>query len=122
MATKYRIVSDSLPINVDADGYDTRQAADMQAEAALGEGAAYQIVEYALDALDAKIEERGNGFPRPGQYVATDGDLYRVVELTGPIETTGVRGNWMRAKVEEADWSDCAEGDEFPAAVVLGSF
>jgi hypothetical protein len=72
--------------------------------------------------MEAKIEERGNGFPKAGQYVAADGELYRVVELTGPIETTGVRGNWIRAEVAEADWSVCTEGDEFPAAVVLGSF
>ena len=72
--------------------------------------------------IEAKIEEQGNGFPQAGAYVACDGDLYRVVELSGPIETTGVRGNWIRALVEAADWSDCADGDEFPAAVVVGSF
>ncbi len=66
-------------------------------------------------AKQAKIENLGNGFPSIGDYVQGGGQLYRVVSL-GEILTGPDR---IRAEVESADWSDCAEGDEFPGRVVL---
>lgn len=75
-----------------------------------------------METIEAKIEERGNGFPSAGDYVASTDDLYRIVEMWGRTETTGLRGNWRRAKVELVDWSECAESDQFPAQVVIGEF
>lgn len=65
----------------------------------------------------ATIYERGNGFPDVGDYVpGSDGNLYKVVKL-GRIETGRSPGasNWMLAKVELAEWSDCEDEEEFPA-------
>ncbi len=62
----------------------------------------------------ARITERGNGLVDVGDYVpGNDGELYRVLALSGAIQTGGPGGgNWIRATVELADWSDCAEGEE----------
>ena len=71
----------------------------------------------------ATIEERGNGFPSVGDYVPdSEGGIYKVVAFEDRIQTGTAPGasNWVRATVEPADWSDCAEGDEFPASVNLG--
>lgn len=68
------------------------------------------------------IEERGNGFPGPGAYVPGDnGSLYRVVSSDGRIETGETAGasNWIRARVVPVNWSDCPEGQEFRAIVIL---
>jgi hypothetical protein len=58
---------------------------------------------------EATIHERGNGFAGVGDYVreSITGDLYRVVELCGPIHT-GQAGapNYVHAVVESADWAD----------------
>ena len=73
------------------------------------------------DALEATIEERGNGFPDVGDYVpGDDGELYRVVSTDGRIQT-GPAGaaNWIRASVEAVEWDDCDEDAEFPAMAVL---
>lgn len=71
-------------------------------------------------AQTAKIEERGNGFPSVGDYVSgEDGTLYRVLSAGSTIHTTGGRSNWITAQVEECDWSDCDEGDEFQASVEI---
>lgn len=75
--------------------------------------------------LPATIHERGNGFPKVGAYVAGDGQLYRVVaiEHAGRIQQSrnagDGRSNWIHATVTPVDWSDCADGDEFPARVQL---
>jgi hypothetical protein len=74
-------------------------------------------------AVQAVIEERGNGFPGVGDYVpGDDGNLHRVVSVDGPIQTgRGVgRGNWILAQVELADWDDCDEGEEFPCMAIVG--
>jgi hypothetical protein len=72
--------------------------------------------------IDATISERGNGFPGKGDYVpGDDGSLYLVVSTNGRIQTGNRSGasNYIHATVELADWSDCEEGEEFPAMVVL---
>ena len=73
-------------------------------------------------ATQATIEERGNGFPSVGDYVPGDDGLYRVVSIDSRIETGRAPGcsSWIRATVEEADWEDCDEGEEFPASVLVG--
>lgn len=73
-------------------------------------------------AIEATIQERGNGLPTAGDYVAgDDGSLYRVVSTRGQIQTGRSPGasNWILATVELADWADCNEDEEFPALVVL---
>lgn len=70
--------------------------------------------------MNAIITERGNGLPDAGAYVpGTDGELYRVVALTGCIHTgrSPGAGNYVHATVEPADWDDCSEAEEFPASV-----
>lgn len=67
--------------------------------------------------MEAIILEQGNGFPAAGRYVSSGDQLYRVVELSGPIHTDGTRGNYVYAEVEEADWDDCDESDVFPAGI-----
>ena len=65
-------------------------------------------------AVPCTIAERGNGFPDVGDYVAgDDGEVYVVVTLDSTIHT-GARGegNWMRATVESADWSDVDDNSE----------
>lgn len=78
--------------------------------------------------MKATIHEMGNGLPEVGDYVAgADGSatyLYRVESIDSRIQTSakGSGGaNWVFATVEQVDWSDCAEGDEFPARVVVPS-
>lgn len=72
--------------------------------------------------MQAKIYERGNGWPVAGCYVQDrEGSLYRVTgESFGPIQTGQPgEGNWLLCEVEEADWSDLGEGEEpFPALCV----
>jgi hypothetical protein len=61
---------------------------------------------------NAIIKERGNGFPDVGDYVAgAEGEVYSVTEFRGPIQTSG-GGNWIRAVVELADWSDVTDDNE----------
>lgn len=70
--------------------------------------------------MKATIQERGNGFPSVGDYApGDDGNLYRIVALSGRIQTAQ-SSNYIYAEVESADWLDCPEEDEFPALVVLG--
>lgn len=69
----------------------------------------------------ATIHERGNGFPDEGAYVPGEGLLWRVVRIEGRICTgNSSKGgsNYVYAEVEEAEWEDCPEEDEFPAEVV----
>lgn len=69
----------------------------------------------------ARITERGNGLVDAGDYVpGSDGELYRVVALRGPIQTGGPGcGNWIRATVELVDWEDCAEGEESTCQAII---
>ena len=63
----------------------------------------------------ATVYEKGNGMPDVGDYVSgNDGEVYRVVEFTGPIQTGRSRGagDWVRATVELADWSDVTDDTE----------
>jgi len=66
------------------------------------------------------IQERGNGFPDAGSYVpGDDGSLYRVVSIEGRIHTANNgAANWIRSSVEQVEWDDCDEADEFPAMVI----
>lgn len=70
-------------------------------------------------AITANIVEQGNGFPSVGDYVVGEGQLYRVLSTGSRIHTDGRRGNYVTARVEEADWSDCPEGDEHSAMVEI---
>ena len=73
--------------------------------------------------MDATIHEAGNGLPVAGDYVpGNDGNLYLVLSV-GRIETgrSPGAGDWCTAEVEDADWDDCDEGDEFPAEVRIQS-
>lgn len=74
-----------------------------------------------MSAVEATIEERGNGLPTAGYYVpGDDGNLYLVARIISPIETAQGRANWVRAELIAADWEDCAEEDEFPALAIVG--
>lgn len=76
----------------------------------------------------ALIQEQGNGYPDVGDYVrGEDGALYRVQTIGSHIRTASEHGiaraggaNVISATVEPADWSDCEEGAEFSALVLLG--
>ncbi len=75
-------------------------------------------------AYNATIQERGNGFPDVGDYVpGDDGNLHRVARMSRIHTGNSMRGdsNYVYAVVECADWSDCDEGDEFPALVVMSA-
>lgn len=64
---------------------------------------------------EAVIYERGNGFPDVGEYVSgDDGEVYQVVELTDRVQTgrSPGAGNWLRARVTLADWSDVSDDNE----------
>lgn len=68
-----------------------------------------------MDTLEAIIQEKGNGFPEAGDLVpGTDGGLYRVVSTEGDIQTGRVPGasNWIRAKLEPADWDEAPSDDD----------
>lgn len=67
--------------------------------------------------ITANIFEQGNGFPYVGEYVAGDGQLYRVLTIGTRIHTGDRRGNYVTVQVEEVDWSDCEESDEHSALV-----
>jgi len=63
-----------------------------------------------------------NGWPRKGDYVQYDGQLYRLVSVTGVILTGASKrlGNHMFGQVEDADWEDLDEGeDAFPIHCTL---
>lgn len=65
--------------------------------------------------IEATVYERGNGFPDVGDLVVEPvaNEVYRIVELRGPIHT-GPAGapNYIHALVEAADWDDVADDDE----------
>jgi len=65
---------------------------------------------------NAIITEQGNGFPDVGDYVTTGDSLWEIVALGSDIRAGyDGQGDWIRAEVIEADWSDCDE--EHSAAV-----
>lgn len=70
----------------------------------------------------AKILGTHHRFPEPGAYIAHGGTLYRVVSTESRVhqhaDGSG-RANYVWGVVEEADWSDCPEGEEFPAELEL---
>lgn len=70
----------------------------------------------------ATIHEHGNGLADVGDFVAgDDGEVYRVVELTGPIHTGGRPGasNYMHATVELADWDEVSDDEEPTCSAVI---
>ena len=70
--------------------------------------------------MQAKIHERGNGFPDTGDFVpGNDGVLYLVTGgSSGPIQTGHPFGNWLLVEVEEADWTDAGAEFVFPALCI----
>jgi hypothetical protein len=73
--------------------------------------------------MTATIHERGNGLADVGDYVSSsDGNLYRVTAIQGPIHTGGPgAGNYVNAKVELADWDDITddEADDIVCSCVV---
>lgn len=69
--------------------------------------------------MNAIFIERGNGFAKVGDYVAGRDQLYRITGALGPIWTDGERGNYCHCEVEEVDWNDCPEVDEFRGLIVI---
>lgn len=69
--------------------------------------------------IKAVVRERGNGFPISGCHVlGTDGLLYRVRDLVGPIHTDRPgRGSYVNALVELVDPS--ADEDPYHAIVEI---
>lgn len=80
----------------------------------IGASAQDEDEEIEDEEIEAIIEERGNGLADPGDYVACDGDVYRVVRTVGPIQTGRSPGapNWVRAMIVAADWSDVDDDNE----------
>lgn len=75
-----------------------------------------------INGIEVIIEERGNGFPDEGDYVGGgDGNLYHITKMGSRIHTQsgGRGGNYIHATVELADWSDCAEEEQGPGAVII---
>lgn len=77
-----------------------------------------------MSRYNARIVETGNGLPGERDmpaYVAGEGLLWRVLRV-GRVETGRApgAGDWCLAEVEDADWDDCPEGEEFPARVETG--
>ncbi len=78
------------------------------------------------ETVRARLVEEGNYFPARGAYVVGEGSqLYRVVCITGNIQTSGMGGNWVTAELEPmGDWAgheDVTEADVFPVRVSLGA-
>lgn len=111
-----------------ADGYEVGEAIHAivwDADGTIVGQPTYELTKDDLGVytLSATIHEEGNGLPDADSYVpGVDGNLYRVVSVTSAIQTgrSPGAGNWIRAEVELADWSDCDESAEFPATVRLG--
>lgn len=74
--------------------------------------------------LNATIQERGAGFPDVGDFVAgDDGEVYRVVNLTGRIHTAEHAGaaNYRHAEVSPASWQDVDDDNEPVCSAVIES-
>ena len=73
----------------------------------------------------ATIQERGNGLPDVGDYVAgNDGEVYRVVERVGRIVPGGAgtgRPDTVDAIVELAAWSDVDDDNEPTCTATIGA-
>lgn len=67
--------------------------------------------------MNAIFIEQGNGFPDVGDYVSSNDQLYMISGALGPIQTDGPRGNYCHCEVEEVDWDECDESDEFPGLI-----
>lgn len=70
--------------------------------------------------IQAMVSERGNGFPKEGEYCVhpASGELYRIVGGLGCIHT-GLAGNYAWGSVEKADWDDLDEGEEPHSAAII---
>ena len=68
---------------------------------------------------NATIYEQGNGLPEVGDYCGGAGQLWLVESIDSRIQTGDPCGNCVLVTVSLADWSDCAEGDEHTARVVV---
>jgi hypothetical protein len=65
--------------------------------------------------LKARIEERGNGFPRVGDFVAgNDGQVYRVVSISDRVQVPARRdmSNYLYGEVEAAEWVDVTDATD----------
>lgn len=70
--------------------------------------------------IDAAVEECGNGFPDPGDYVSDGTDLYRVVRAGSRIETQSGRGNiCVGYRLRSAEWTDLADDEEPHSALAI---
>lgn len=60
------------------------------------------------DTIPAIVREQGSGHADVGEYVVepVSGELYRVVEIIGRINTGDPRGEYRHALLETADWYD----------------
>lgn len=70
------------------------------------------------------IEERGNGFPGIGDYVAgDDGQMYLITGMASHIHTGQASGcsNYVYATVEMADWDDVDENFESCGIAIVGT-
>lgn len=69
----------------------------------------------------ATIESLGNGLCDVGEYVSCDGELYQVVSFVGPIQAgRNGGGDWIRARVVLADWSDVDDDTEPRCIAIVG--
>lgn len=66
---------------------------------------------------EAKLYERGNGFPSVGGTVYDGTDWWRVAWMGSHVHTGHVRGNWVWAKLEPARGKGRAKA--FPVEVQL---
>ena len=67
----------------------------------------------------ATIYEQGNGLPEKGDYCGGEGYLWLIESIDSRIQTGDPQGNHVLATVSLADWSDCPEGEEHSARVVI---
>jgi len=67
---------------------------------------------------NALIHECGSGFPEVGDYVSDGSYLYIASDLNNNIHTDyPIKGNYIYAKLDISDWSDCDECEEFPCKI-----
>lgn len=71
--------------------------------------------------MNARILERGNGFPVAGDYVTDGNELYLIETINSRIHTGGSgEANYVYAEVALADWDDCEEDEIHTASVIVG--
>lgn len=66
------------------------------------------------------IHEQGNGFPGEGDILLLDGSPVRIVSLETTIHTGDLRGNYIHAEVEDAEWPE-TDDDVFAARVEVSA-